>query len=166
MSRDHGPVRSFEGSLICPPDARFALVVSRFNGAIVEQLVDGALDGLVRHGARPEQITVVRVPGAWETPLVCRRLAKSGEFDAVIALGCVIRGATSHFEHVAAAAAQGVAAAALESGVPVIFGVLTTDSIEQAVERSGTKAGNKGFDAALAAVELVTLGRSLSAAGL
>jgi 6,7-dimethyl-8-ribityllumazine synthase len=164
--RDHGPVRILEGHLVCPPEARFAVVASRFNDTIVERLLDGALDGLVRHGARAENVSVVRVPGAWETPLICRRLAKSGQFEAVIALGCVIRGATAHYDHVAGAAAQGVAAAALETGVPVVFGILTTDNIEQALERSGTKAGNKGFDAAMAAVELVTLARTLKDAGL
>jgi 6,7-dimethyl-8-ribityllumazine synthase len=140
-------------------------VAARFNAFIVERLVEGAIDGLTRHGADAANITLVRVPGSWEIPSVCARLAKSGKFDAVIALGAVIRGATAHFEHVAGEAAKGVAAAGAASGVPVVFGVLTTDSIEQAIERAGTKAGNKGFDAALAAVEMVTLGKALGDAG-
>jgi 6,7-dimethyl-8-ribityllumazine synthase len=119
----------------------------------------------VRHGADAKNVSIVRVPGSWEIPLVCRRLAKSGKLDAVVALGAVIRGATPHFDHVANEVSKGVAQAALDSGVPIAFGVLTTDSIEQAVERAGTKAGNKGFDAALAAIEMVTLGRALSEQG-
>jgi len=154
-----------EGELVAPKSARFAIVASRFNAFIVERLLEGALDGLKRHGVESPNITVVRVPGSWEAPLVVSRLAKSDKFDAVIALGAVIRGATAHFEHVAGEAAKGVAQAALQSGVPVIFGVLTTDTIEQAVERAGTKAGNKGFDAALAAIEMVSLDKSLSDAG-
>jgi 6,7-dimethyl-8-ribityllumazine synthase len=154
-----------EGDLIAPKSARFAIIASRFNAFIVERLVEGAVDGLKRHGVDAERITIVRVPGSWETPQVAMRLAKSDKFDAVIALGAVIRGATAHFEHVAGEAAKGVAQAALASGVPVIFGVLTTDTIEQAVERAGTKAGNKGFDAALAAIEMVTLDKALSDAG-
>lgn len=159
-------VREFEGTLICPPDARFAIVASRFNAFIVERLVEGAIDAVVRHGGRAELVSVIRVPGAWEMPVVCQRLAKSGQVDAVIALGAVIRGATAHFDYVAGEAAKGVASAAAASGIPVIFGVLTTDSIEQAVERAGTKLGNKGFEAAAAAIEMVTLGRALTAAGL
>jgi 6,7-dimethyl-8-ribityllumazine synthase len=143
-----------------------AIVASRLNWVIVVQLVGGGLDGLLRHGVPAEQVRVVRVPGAWEIPLVCARLAKSDKADAVIALGAVIRGATPHFEHVSGEVARGVARASAESGKPVIFGVLTTDSIEQAIERAGTKAGNKGFDAALAAIEMVSLGRALDQAGL
>jgi 6,7-dimethyl-8-ribityllumazine synthase len=154
-----------EGELIAPKSAKFAIVASRFNAFIVERLLDGALDALKRHGVEAQAITVVRVPGSWETPLVAARLCKTDKFDAVIALGAVIRGATAHFEHVAGEAAKGVAQAALQSGVPVIFGVLTTDTIEQAIERAGTKAGNKGFDAALAAIEMVTLDKALSDAG-
>jgi 6,7-dimethyl-8-ribityllumazine synthase len=154
-----------EGSYALPAGARFAIVASRFNAFIVERLVEGALDALRRHGIEDERITLVRVPGAWEAPLVCSRLAKTRKFDAVIALGAVIRGATAHFDFVAGEAAKGVAAAASESGVPVLFGVLTTETIEQAVERAGTKAGNKGFDVALAAIEMVSLGRALGDAG-
>jgi 6,7-dimethyl-8-ribityllumazine synthase len=154
-----------EGELIAPKSAKFAIIASRFNAFIVERLVEGAVDALKRHGVDGERITIVRVPGSWETPLVAMRLAKSDKFDAVIALGAVIRGATAHFEHVAGEAAKGVAQAAMQTGVPVIFGVLTTDTIEQAVERAGTKAGNKGFDAAVAAIEMVTLAKALSDAG-
>lgn len=156
-----------EGSLVVPPGARFAIVASRFNHFVVDRLVEGAVDGLVRHGAEPSAITLVRVPGAWELPLVARRLAGSGKVDAVIALGAVIRGATAHFDYVAGEAAKGLSSAAgQKSEVPVAFGVLTTDTIEQAVERAGTKAGNKGWDAALSAIEMVSLVRALDAAGL
>jgi 6,7-dimethyl-8-ribityllumazine synthase len=158
-------VQSLDGMLAVPPGARFTIVAARFNAFIVERLVEGAVDALVRHGAELKNITIVRVPGAWEMPLVCRRLAKSDKLDAVVALGAVIRGATPHFDHVANEVSKGVAQASLESGVPIAFGVLTTDNIEQAVERAGTKAGNKGFDAAVTAIEMVTLGRLLSQQG-
>lgn len=140
---------------------RFAIVVSRFNEFITGKLLGGAQDGLVRHGVSEDNITIVWVPGSWETPLVAKKLAASGNYDGVIALGCVIRGATAHFDHVAGAAARGVAEAMMSTGVPVIFGVLTTDTIEQAVERAGTKAGNKGFDAALAAIEMASVNAQL-----
>ena len=158
-------VSSIEGSLVVPEGAKFAIVGSRFNAFIVERLIEGAVDALVRHGADRSNITVVRVPGAWEIPLVCARLAGTGKLDAVVALGAVIRGATPHFDHVANEVAKGVAQASMDSGVPISFGVLTTDSIEQAVERAGTKAGNKGFDAAVSAIEMVTLGKQLSLQG-
>lgn len=158
--------RSIEGDFSAPKDAAFAIVAARFNDFIVENLVSGAVDGLGRHGIPKSAITVVRTPGAFELPLVAQRLAKSGKFAAVLALGAVIRGSTPHFDYVCSAAASGCSNAMMQSGVPVIFGVLTTDSIEQAVERAGTKAGNKGFDAALAAIEMVNLSRALSAAGL
>lgn len=135
---------------------RFAIVASRFNELIVDRLVEGALDAIERTGGRREDVTLVRVPGAWELPQVARRLADK-PFDAIIALGCVIRGATAHFDYVAGQAASGLSAAAQESRVPIIFGVLTTENIEQALERAGTKAGNKGFDAAMAAIELASL---------
>jgi 6,7-dimethyl-8-ribityllumazine synthase len=140
---------------------RIAVVASRFNEMITKALLDGALSGLRRHGLDQEDVTVAWVPGAFELPLAAKRLAASGEFDAVICVGAVIRGATAHFEHVAAQAAAGAARAALDTGVPVVFGVLTTDTIEQAIERSGTKAGNKGFDAAVAAIEMADLLRQL-----
>lgn len=138
------------------------MVSSRFNELVVDPLVAGAKNTLLRHGVPETDIFSVRVPGAWELSPVCVRLAKSGKFDAVLALGCVIRGATAHFDYVAGEAARGVAAAAAQSGVPVIFGVLTTDTIEQALERAGTKAGNKGADAAMTAIEMVNLGRQLA----
>jgi 6,7-dimethyl-8-ribityllumazine synthase len=159
-------VRTFSGNLVVPASARFALVAARFNDFIVEHLIGGATDALLRHGADAKNVALVRVPGAWEVPVVIKRLADSKKFDAVIALGAVIRGSTPHFDYVAGEVAKGVAGAALLTGVPVTFGVLTTDSIEQAVERAGTKAGNKGWDAAVTAIEMVTLGRALSEAGL
>jgi len=149
-----------EGDLMAG-EARFAIVVSRFNAFITDKLLDGALDALRRHQADMDRVTVVRCPGAYEVPLVAHRLAASKAYDAVICLGAVIRGATYHFELVASAVARGVTQAALETGVPIIFGVLTTDTIEQAIERAGTKAGNKGADAALAAIEMVNLMRQL-----
>ncbi len=139
------------------PEGRFAIVAGRFNGFVVEPLVHGARDALVRHGVSDDAIDLVKVPGAWEIALVARKLADSGDYAAVIALGAVIRGSTPHFDYVAGESAKGLAQAALSTGVPVIFGVLTTDSIEQAIERAGTKAGNKGADAALAAIEMVNL---------
>ncbi|HLL25955.1 MAG TPA: 6,7-dimethyl-8-ribityllumazine synthase [Kofleriaceae bacterium] len=141
---------------------RFAIVASRFNGLIVEPLVQGALDAIVRTGGSSEAVTLVRCPGAYELPQVVRAVIARGNIDAVIALGAVIRGATPHFDYVAGEAAKGIAAAAHESNIPVSFGVLTTDTIEQALERAGTKAGNKGFDAAMAAIELATLFRALA----
>ncbi len=158
-------VQSIEGALIVPAGSHFAIVASRFNSFIVERLVEGAVDALLRHGAEAKNISVVRVPGSWEIPLVCQRLAKSGKLDAIVAVGAVIRGATPHFDHVAGEVSKGVAQASLASGVPIAFGVLTTDNIEQAVERAGTKAGNKGFDAALTAIEMVTLGKQLKQLG-
>jgi 6,7-dimethyl-8-ribityllumazine synthase len=155
-----------EGALVAPADASFALVASRFNSFIVDRLIDGAVDGLTRHGVRPGDISIVRVPGAWELGPVCARLARSGKFSAVIALGAVIRGATPHFDYVAGQAAKGLGQVSLESPIPVVFGVLTTDTIEQAVERAGAKAGNKGFDAASVAIEMVCLGRELARRGL
>ncbi len=140
---------------------RFGIVVSRFNETITRLLLDGALTGLRKLGAADENVHVAWVPGAFEIPVVAKRLADSGACDAVLCLGAVIRGATAHFDLVAGHSAAGVARAAFESSVPVIFGILTTDSIEQAVERSGTKAGNKGYDAAMAAVEMVDLLRQL-----
>lgn len=166
MSNAQNVFQSIEGTLVVPQGARFAIVAARFNSFIVERLVEGALDALRRHGADLSKVTVVRVPGAWEIPFACARLAKSNNIDAVIALGAVIRGSTPHFDYVSSEVSKGVAQVSLSSGVPVSFGVLTTDSIEQAIERAGTKAGNKGVDAALAAVELLSLGHALEEAGL
>ena len=140
---------------------RFAVVVSRFNDFISARLVEGAMDALRRHGAADEQISLIRVPGAFEIPLVAKRLAKSGRFDAVICLGAVIRGSTPHFEYVAAEVSKGIATVSLETGVPVTFGVLTTENLEQAIERAGSKSGNKGWDAAMAAMEMVNLFKQL-----
>jgi 6,7-dimethyl-8-ribityllumazine synthase len=165
MSNSKGP-RLIEGDFAAPPEGNVAIVAARFNDFIVGRLVEGALDGLTRHGIAADRITVVRTPGAFEIPLITDRLAKSGKFAAVIALGAVIRGSTPHFDYVCNEVAKGCSASMLASGVPVIFGVLTTDTIEQAVERAGTKAGNKGFDAALGAVEMINLRRALASAGL
>jgi 6,7-dimethyl-8-ribityllumazine synthase len=153
-------VRTLQGDLLAR-DLRFAIVASRFNELIVESLVRGAIDTLLRHGASEKQIELIRVPGAFDLPLVVRRVAASRRCDAVIALGAVIRGGTAHFDYVAGQCAAGLAQASTETGVPVAFGVLTTDSIEQAIERAGTKAGNKGADAALSALELANLLRRL-----
>lgn len=153
-------VRTIEGDLRAD-DARIAIAVSRFNGFITEALLNGALDLLRRSGVADEQVTVVRVPGCYELPLVADRLAAGGDHDAVIALGCVIRGATAHFDFVAGECSSGLARVAQGRGVPVAFGVLTTDTIEQALERAGTKAGNKGADAAQTALEMVSLLRKL-----
>jgi 6,7-dimethyl-8-ribityllumazine synthase len=140
-----------------PPPGRFVLVAARFNHVIVEQLVNGALDGLKRHGVADDAIDLVRVPGSFEIPLVAQRLAASGRYAAVLCLGAVIRGDTDHYDHVAGGAVHGIAQAALSTGVPVIFGILTCDTLEQAMNRAGAKSGNKGFDAALTALEMVNL---------
>jgi 6,7-dimethyl-8-ribityllumazine synthase len=139
----------------------FGIVASRFNEFITARLLEGALDALRRHGAEEDRITIARVPGAYEIPLVAKRMAAAGRYDALICLGTVIRGATPHFEYIASEVAKGVAMVGLDTGVPIAFGVLTTDSIEQAVERAGTKAGNKGFDAACSAIEMANLLREL-----
>jgi len=152
--------RMVEGNLTAKGFA-FGIVASRFNEFITARLLDGALDALRRHGADEDKITVVRVPGSFEIPLVAKRMAASRQYDAMVCLGTVIRGATPHFDYIASEVAKGVAMAGLETGVPIAFGVLTTDSIEQAVERAGTKAGNKGFDAACAAIEMANLLREL-----
>tara|TARA_R110002073_G_scaffold84612_3_gene201638 strand:- start:113129 stop:113626 length:498 start_codon:yes stop_codon:yes gene_type:complete len=140
---------------------RYAIVVARFNSFVVEALLEGAVDTLVRHGVKPADITVVRVPGAWELPVAAKRIADKGDVDAIIALGAVIRGGTAHFEYVAGEAAKGIAGVQNATGVPIMFGVLTVDTIEQAIERSGTKAGNKGGEAALTALEMVSLFKQL-----
>ena len=154
-------IQRFEGGLSAPEGARFAVIAARFNETIVERLISGALDTLRRHGVAEANIVLVKVPGAFELSLACQRVAASGKVEAVIALGCVIRGATPHFDYVAGEAAKGIAQAAAGAHVPVSFGVLTTDTIEQALERAGTKAGNKGFDAAMAAIEMANLYRAV-----
>lgn len=145
-----------EGKLLAE-NKKFGVLVGRFNSFITERLLEGTLDALYRHGAAEEDITVIRVPGSFEIPLVAQKAAKSQKYDAVICLGAVIRGATPHFDFVSAEVTKGVALVGLETGCPTIFGVLTTDTIEQAVERAGTKAGNKGYDAAMTAIEMVNL---------
>ncbi|EDY86641.1 6,7-dimethyl-8-ribityllumazine synthase [gamma proteobacterium HTCC5015] len=150
-------VKTIAGQYHQAAGKRFAIVTARFNGFIVESLKAGALDALERHGVKAADITAVEAPGAFEIPLVCDKLAASGQYDAVIALGAVIRGATTHYDYVCNEAAKGISAASQRHGLPVIFGILTTDSIEQAVERAGTKAGNKGAEAAISAIEMVSL---------
>jgi len=136
---------------------RFGIVLSRFNAFITDKLLEGALDCLERHGADMDAVTVVRVPGAFEIPLACLKMAQRGDLHAVIALGAVIRGATPHFNYISNEVAKGIAAASLQTGVPITFGVITSDTLEQAIERAGTKAGNKGWDAAISAIEMVNL---------
>jgi 6,7-dimethyl-8-ribityllumazine synthase len=159
-------MRTLEGTLVVPAGSRFALVASRFNHFIVDRLVDGAVDCLVRHGAASDAIDLVRVPGAWEIPLVVQRLSRSKKYAGIVAVGAVIRGSTPHFDYVAAEVTKGLASVSLESGVPAAFGVLTVDSIEQAIERAGTKAGNKGWEAAASVIEIVSLSGALEQAGL
>lgn len=153
-------IKTFEGTLN-NVGGRYALVVTRFNSFVVEALLAGAVDALVRHGVSRDDIEIIRVPGAWELPVAVKNLIAKRDYDAVVALGAVIRGGTAHFEYVAGEAAKGLAAVQNETGVPVAFGVLTVDSIEQAIERSGTKAGNKGAEAALSALEMVSLLKAL-----
>jgi 6,7-dimethyl-8-ribityllumazine synthase len=149
-------VKTFEGKLTAK-GLKFGLVVSRFNSFISDRLLEGAMDALRRSGAEEEDCVVIRVPGAFEIPLAAKKMAKSGRFDAVICLGCVIRGATPHYAYIAAEVTKGIAILSLETEIPVALGVLTTDTIEQAIERAGTKVGNKGFDAALSAIEMANL---------
>jgi len=151
---------TYEGNF-SPPPGRFVLVAARFNQAVVERLVEGARDGLKRHGVAEDAIDGVWVPGSFEIPLVAQRLARTGKYAAVICLGAVIKGDTDHYDYVAGGAVNGIAQAALSTGVPVILGVLTCDTLEQAINRAGAKAGNKGFDAALTAIEMVNLLRQL-----
>ncbi len=140
---------------------RFAIIVSRFNDFICSRLAEGAMDALLRHGADEGTLKIVKVPGAFEIPLVAKKLSQSGHYDAIICLGAVIRGATSHFEYVAAEVSKGIASVALESNVPITFGILTTDNLEQAIERAGSKSGNKGFEAAMVAIEMANLLKKL-----
>lgn len=153
---------TFEGQL-GNADARYCIITARFNSFIVEQLLSGAIDTLQRHGCKSASITVVRAPGAFELPLVAKRVAATGNYDAIIALGAVIRGGTPHFDYVAGECTKGLASVSLEQDIPVSFGVLTVDSIEQAIERAGTKAGNKGAEAAMSAIEMVSLLKELGA---
>lgn len=150
-----------EGKLVAPEGMRVGIVASRFNEIIVNKLLSGAVDGLVRHGVREENITAAWVPGAFEIPLVADKMAASGKYDAVIAVGAVIRGSTSHYDYVCNEVSKGIAQVGLKNSIPVLFGVITTENIEQAIERAGSKAGNKGYDCALSAVEMVNLIKKL-----
>lgn len=154
--------RVYEGKLL-GEGLRFGIVVSRFNNFITQHLLDGALDALVRHGVASDDVEVAWVPGAWELPLVAKQMATTGRVNAVIALGAVIRGGTPHFEYVAAEVSKGIAQSSLETGMPILYGVITADTLEQAIERAGTKAGNRGFDAAVGAIEMANLARELAA---
>lgn len=154
-------MKTFEGHLV-GTGLRVGIVAGRFNELIVSKLVGGALDALKRHGVEEENVDVAWVPGAFEIPLIAKKMAESGRYDAVVTLGAVIRGATPHFDYVCGETAKGVASLSLSTGIPVIFGVLTTDSIEQAIERAGTKAGNKGWEAAAAAIEMANLSRQFA----
>lgn len=153
-------MKVLEGKLVVD-DIKIGIVAARFNEFIVSKLISGAVDGLVRHNLSEDNITLAWVPGAFEIPVVANKMANSGKYDAVICLGAVIRGATSHYDYVCAEVSKGIANVSLNSGIPVLFGVLTTDTIEQAIERSGTKAGNKGYDCALSAIEMVNLMREI-----
>ena len=148
--------KTLEGKLVAK-GKKFGMVVSRFNEFISSRLLEGAIDALARHGVKEDEMTVAWVPGSWEIPHVASRMAQSGKYDAVICLGAVIRGSTPHFDYISAEVAKGIATTGMSTGVPTIFGVITCDTIEQAIERAGTKAGNKGFDAAVAAIEMVNL---------
>jgi 6,7-dimethyl-8-ribityllumazine synthase len=152
--------RVIEGQLSAA-GLRFAIIVSRFNSFITERLYQGAMDALSRTGANPDMVDLIRVPGSWEVPLVAAEVARQHRYDAIICLACVIRGETPHFDYVAGEAAKGIAHASSETGVPVAFGVLTTNTLEQAIDRAGAKGGNKGFDAAMTAIEMATLLRTL-----
>jgi 6,7-dimethyl-8-ribityllumazine synthase len=156
-----------EGNVVVPQGARFAIVASRFNHFIVDRLVEGATDAIARHGGGDSEVFVVRVPGAWEIPWAVQRIARGAKGTplAVIALGAVIRGSTPHFDYVASEVSKGIASVSLETGIVAAFGVLTTDSIEQAIERAGTKAGNKGWEAAMSAIEMLALSNSLAQKG-
>ena len=153
-------MKVLEGKLVAD-GARIGIVAARFNEFIVSKLVSGAEDGLVRHGVNENDITLAWVPGAFEIPVIAKKMAESGRYDAVICLGAVIRGATSHYDYVCSEVSKGVAAVGMETGVPTLFGILTTDNIEQAVERAGTKAGNKGYDVAVSAIEMINLSKNL-----
>ena len=154
-------INLLEGKVVAKEGMKVAIVASRFNEIIVNKLLGGAVDGLVRHGVEENNITAAWVPGAFEIPVVAKKMAASGKYDAVICLGAVIRGATSHYDYVCNEVSKGVASVSLETGVPVMFGVVTTENIEQAIERAGTKAGNKGYDCAMGALEMIDLIKQL-----
>ena len=150
-------ILTMEGKVVAPEGMKVGIVASRFNSFIVEKLLEGAEDGLLRHGVEEKNITACWVPGAFEIPLAAQKMAQSGKYDAVICVGAVIRGSTSHYDYVCNEVSKGIAAVGLQTGKPVLFGIVTTENIEQAIERSGSKAGNKGYDCALAAIEMVNL---------
>ena len=150
-----------EGKVVATKDVRIGIVAARFNEFIVSKLVGGAVDGLVRHDVPEDKIDVARVPGAFEIPLIASKMAKSGKYDAIICVGAVIRGNTSHYDYVCSEVSKGIASVSLSSDIPVMFGILTTENIEQAIERAGTKAGNKGYDCALGAIEMINLIRTI-----
>lgn len=154
-------IKLVEGKLVAPEGMKVGIVASRFNEIIVNKLLGGAVDGLVRHGVEDKKITAVWVPGAFEIPVIADKMAASGKYDAVIAVGAVIRGSTSHYDYVCSEVSKGIAQAGMKNGVPVMFGVITTENIEQAIERAGSKAGNKGYDCALGAIEMVNVIRQL-----
>ena len=154
-------IHLLEGKVVAPEGMRVGIIASRFNSFLVQKLLDGAVDGLVRHGVAEDNIDAAWVPGAFEIPVVARQMAMSGKYDAVICVGCVIRGSTSHYELVINECTKGIAQVGLKSGIPVLFGVIATENIEQAIERSGSKAGNKGYDCALSAIEMVNLMKQL-----
>lgn len=154
-------INLLEGKLVAPEGMKVGVIATRFNEFIVSKLLDGALDGLVRHGVDEDNVTVVWVPGAFEIPTIANKMAKSGKYDAVICLGTVIRGQTSHYDLVCNEVAKGIAQVSIGTGIPTLFGVVTTENIEQAISRAGTKAGNKGYDCALSAIEMVNLERQL-----
>ena len=151
-----------EGKLVAKENVRIGIVCARFNEFITSKLLGGAMDGLIRHGVKDENVDVAWVPGAFEIPVVAKRMAEAGKYDAILCLGAVIKGSTDHYDYVCAEVSKGIATVSLETGLPVMFGVLTTDNIEQAIERAGTKAGNKGFECAQGAIEMVNLIRELS----
>lgn len=157
-------MKTFEGKLVSDAAIRVGIVAARFNEFITSKLLSGAIDGLLRHNVQQENIQIAWVPGAFEIPLIASKMAKSGRYDAVICLGAVIRGSTSHYDYVCNEVSKGIASVSLESGIPVLFGVLTTENIEQAIERAGSKAGNKGSECAAGAIEMVNLIRSLEQA--
>ena len=150
-----------EGKLVAKENVRIGIVCARFNEFITSKLLGGAMDGLIRHGVKDENVDVAWVPGAFEIPVVAKRMAEAGKYDAILCLGAVIKGSTDHYDYVCAEVSKGIATVSLETGLPVMFGVLTTDNIEQAIERAGTKAGNKGYDVALSAVEMINLFQSI-----
>lgn len=164
IAEDSYMAKTYEGKLVAT-DLTFAVVVSRWNSFITERMLAGAMDALIRHGAAEEKIEVAYVPGTWEIPLVAQRMAKSGRFNAILCIGCLIRGSTPHFEYLANEVTKGIGQISLQTGLPLTYGIITVENIEQAIERAGTKAGNKGAEAAVAAIEMANLMRELDRSG-